>query len=90
MLNFVALYQTRTSDRAAASAALRHSPFSLVLGLALRAVLLPIVATALNLLVAAAAFGILEMLYGGSNPPLGGDRQKNGGPDPGRLEDRDL
>ncbi len=42
------------------------------LGLALRAVLLPIVAVAFNLLTAAAAFGALSLLFGGSNPPLGG------------------
>jgi RND superfamily putative drug exporter len=45
---------------------------ALVLGLALRAVLLPIVATALNLLVVAAAFGVLQLLFGGSHPPVGG------------------
>ncbi len=44
----------------------------LVLGIALRAVVLPVVATAFSLLVAAATFGILELLFGGSNPPLGG------------------
>jgi putative drug exporter of the RND superfamily len=44
----------------------------LVLGLALRAVLLPLVATAFSLLVAAATFGVLQLLFGGSNPPLGG------------------
>ena len=43
-----------------------------VLMLALRAVALPIVATAFSLLVAAATFGVLEILFGGSNPPLGG------------------
>jgi RND superfamily putative drug exporter len=45
---------------------------AVVLGLALRAVVLPIVTTAFSLLVSAATFGILEMLFGGSNPPLGG------------------
>jgi len=44
----------------------------LVLALALRAVLLPLVATACSLLVAAATFGVLQLLFGGSNPPLGG------------------
>jgi len=44
----------------------------LVLALALRAVLLPLVATACSLLVAAATFGVLALLFGGSNPPLGG------------------
>ena len=45
---------------------------ALTLGLALRAVLLPIVAVAFNLLTAAATFGAMELLFGGSNPPLGG------------------
>ncbi|HEX8715214.1 MAG TPA: MMPL family transporter, partial [Solirubrobacteraceae bacterium] len=43
-----------------------------VLGLALRAVLLPIVAIVFNLLTAAATFGVMSLLFGGSNPPLGG------------------
>ena len=45
---------------------------TLVLGLALRAVLLPAVATAFGLLVAAASFGVLQLLFGGPNPLLGG------------------
>jgi RND superfamily putative drug exporter len=45
---------------------------ALVLGVALRAVLLPLVATAFGLLVVAPAFGVLQLLFGGSNPPLGG------------------
>ncbi|MGZ6586515.1 MAG: MMPL family transporter [Solirubrobacteraceae bacterium] len=44
----------------------------LVLALAVRAVLLPIVATVFALLVTAASFGVLELLFGGSDPPLGG------------------
>jgi X-X-X-Leu-X-X-Gly heptad repeat protein len=44
----------------------------LVLALALRAVLLPAVATLFSLLVAAATFGVLKLLFGGSNPLLGG------------------
>jgi putative drug exporter of the RND superfamily len=44
----------------------------LVLALALRAVLLPLVATAFSLLVAAATLGFLQLMFGGSNPPLGG------------------
>jgi RND superfamily putative drug exporter len=44
----------------------------LVLALALRAVLIPIVATAFTLLVVAASFGVMQILFGGSNPPLGG------------------
>jgi RND superfamily putative drug exporter len=45
---------------------------ALVLMIALRAVLLPLVAVAFNLLTAAATFGILQLLFGGSSPPLGG------------------
>jgi putative drug exporter of the RND superfamily len=44
----------------------------LILALALRAVLLPLVATAFSLLVVAATFGVLQLLFGGVNPPLGG------------------
>jgi RND superfamily putative drug exporter len=45
---------------------------ALALGLALRAVALPIVAVLFNLLTAAATFGAMELLFGGSHPPLGG------------------
>ncbi len=45
---------------------------TLVLALALRAIVLPIVAVALNLLSVAAAFGVIQLLFGASNPPLGG------------------
>jgi X-X-X-Leu-X-X-Gly heptad repeat protein len=45
---------------------------ALVLALALRAVLLPIVATAFSLLTTGATFGVLAILFGGSAPPLGG------------------
>jgi X-X-X-Leu-X-X-Gly heptad repeat protein len=45
---------------------------ALALGLALRAVLLPIVAVLFNLLTAAATFGVMSLLFSGSNPPLGG------------------
>lgn len=45
---------------------------ALALGLALRAVLLPVVAVLFDLLTAAATFGVMSLLFGGSNPPLGG------------------
>lgn len=45
---------------------------ALVLMLATRAILLPIVATIFSLLVAASTFGVLQLLFGGANPPLGG------------------
>lgn len=44
----------------------------LVLGLALRAVLLPAIATACALLTTAAAFGVLQVLFGGPDPLLSG------------------
>lgn len=44
----------------------------LVLMIALRAVLLPAVATAFSLLGTAATFGLLQLLFGGTNPPMGG------------------
>jgi putative drug exporter of the RND superfamily len=44
----------------------------LLLAMALRAVLLPVLATGFSLLVTAAGFGLLQLLFGGSNPPLGG------------------
>jgi len=45
---------------------------ALALGLALRAVLAPAVAILFNLLTAAATFGAMTLLFGGSHPPLGG------------------
>jgi len=45
---------------------------TLVLALALRAVLLPAVATIFGLLVTAASFGVLQVLFGGSSGLLGG------------------
>jgi putative drug exporter of the RND superfamily len=45
---------------------------TIVLALALRALLLPAVAIVLSLLVTAACFGVLQLLFGGTNPPLGG------------------
>ncbi|HYM54279.1 MAG TPA: MMPL family transporter [Solirubrobacteraceae bacterium] len=45
---------------------------ALALGLALRTVLLPIAAGLFNLLTAAATFGAMRLLFGGSHPPLGG------------------
>jgi putative drug exporter of the RND superfamily len=45
---------------------------TLVLALALRAVLLPAVATVFGLLVTAASFGVLLVLFGGPSPLLGG------------------
>jgi putative drug exporter of the RND superfamily len=44
----------------------------LTLAIALRAVLLPAVAVVFGLLATASTFGLLQVLFGGSNPPLGG------------------
>jgi RND superfamily putative drug exporter len=44
----------------------------LTLAIALRAVLLPAVATIFGLLTTASTFGLLQLLFGGSDPPLGG------------------
>ena len=43
-----------------------------ILAVALRAMLLPVIATLFSLLTAAATFGVLQLLFGGVNPPLGG------------------
>ena len=61
-----------TKSRIWLDIAVLTAAIALVLGLALGAVLLPLVATAFSLLVAAATFGVLQLLFGGSNPPLGG------------------
>lgn len=45
---------------------------ALTLAVALRAVALPIVGVLALLLTAAATFGVMQLLFGGSNPPLGG------------------
>lgn len=45
---------------------------ALMLGLAMRAVLLPAVATLFSMLVTAATYGLLQILFGGSEPVLGG------------------
>jgi RND superfamily putative drug exporter len=61
-----------TQSRLPLDIAILTIAMALVLGLATRAVLLPAVATAFSLLVAAATFGVLQLLFGGANPPLGG------------------
>ncbi|MGH2879104.1 MAG: MMPL family transporter [Solirubrobacteraceae bacterium] len=45
---------------------------ALTLGIALRAVGLPVVAVLALLLTAAATFGAMQLLFGGAHPPLGG------------------
>lgn len=61
-----------TKSRVWLDVALLTASIVLILALALRAVLLPLVATAFSLLVVAATFGVLQLLFGGSAPPLGG------------------
>jgi putative drug exporter of the RND superfamily len=61
-----------TKSRIWIDVAVLSAAIVLVLALALRAVLLPAVATAFSLLVAAATFGLLQLLFGGTNPPMGG------------------
>ncbi|MGO9958086.1 MAG: MMPL family transporter, partial [Solirubrobacteraceae bacterium] len=61
-----------TKSRIWLDVAILAASIVLVLGLALRAVLLPAVATIFSLLVSAATFGILQLLFGGVNPLLGG------------------
>jgi putative drug exporter of the RND superfamily len=45
---------------------------ALLLMVALRSILVPLVAVALNLVVVATTFGVLTLLFAGDNPPLGG------------------
>ena len=61
-----------TRSRVALDVTIVALAIALVLALATRAVLLPLVASACGLLVAGATFGILQILFGGSNPPMGG------------------
>ena len=61
-----------TQSRVALDIAILAIVMALVLGLAARAVLLPAVATLFSLLVAASTFGVLQLLFGGPDPLLGG------------------
>jgi RND superfamily putative drug exporter len=61
-----------TTSRIWLDVAVLTASIVLILALALRAVLLPLVATAFSLLVVAATFGVLQLLFGGTTPPLGG------------------
>ena len=61
-----------TKSRIWVDVAVLAAAILLVLMLALRAVVLPLVSTAFSGLVAAASFGVLQLLFGGSHPPLGG------------------
>ena len=61
-----------TRSRIPIDVALLALTMMVVLGLATRAVLLPIIATVFGLLVAAASFGTMQLLFGGVNPVMGG------------------
>ena len=63
---------TVTSSRIWLDVAVIAVVLTIVLAVALRALLLPAIATALSLLVTAASFGVLQLLFGGSDPLLGG------------------
>ncbi len=49
----------------------------LLLMLLLRAILIPAAATLIAVLTTAAGFGVIQLLFGGSNPPLGGTGKIN-------------
>ena len=61
-----------TQSRVGLDIAILAIVMALVLGLAARAVLLPAVATLFSVLVAASTFGVLQLLFGGPDPLLGG------------------
>ena len=63
---------TLTKNRIPLAIAAIAIALMLILGIALRAVLLPAVSIAFSMLVTAATFGVLELLFDGPNPPLGG------------------
>jgi putative drug exporter of the RND superfamily len=65
-------YKSATNDRLPWVVAGLAVSLILFMMVALRSVLLPIVAGVFNLLTAAAAFGVLSLLFSGKNPPLGG------------------
>jgi RND superfamily putative drug exporter len=61
-----------TTSKIWADVAVLSVAITLILALALRTLAMPIVATLSSLLGTAATFGILQLLFGGANPPLGG------------------
>lgn len=65
-------YTSKTNDRLPLVILALALAVAAVLALALRALLLPVVAVAMLLLTAAATFGVMQLLFGGSHPPLGG------------------
>lgn len=65
-------FTTETTSRILAVIVALAVALGLLLMILLRAVLLPLVAIAFDLLVAAATFGAVDLLFAGDNPPLGG------------------
>jgi putative drug exporter of the RND superfamily len=65
-------FTSETNDRLPLAVLALALAVALVLGIALRAAALPIVVVAFDLLVAAASFGVLTLLFGGDDPLLGG------------------
>lgn len=61
-----------TRDRLWTDVAVLSAAVVLVLALALRSIVMPLVSTAFALLTTAASFGVLQLLFGGGSPPLGG------------------
>jgi RND superfamily putative drug exporter len=61
-----------TKSRIWVDVAVLATAIMLLLAVSLRAVVLPLVTTLCSLLVVAASFGLLQLLFGGTNPPLGG------------------
>ena len=65
-------FTSATNDRLGLVIVALALAVALVLGVALRAVALPIVAVLALLLTAASTFGAMQLLFGGKHPPLGG------------------
>jgi RND superfamily putative drug exporter len=65
-------FQSKTLSRLPWVVAGLAIAIAIVLMIALRAVLLPLVAVAFDVLAAGATFGVLALLFDGKNPPLGG------------------
>ncbi len=61
-----------TQSRIALVIIVLSAAIAVQLMLALRTIVLPLIAVAFDLLTAAAAFGVLALLFSGDNPPLGG------------------
>jgi putative drug exporter of the RND superfamily len=65
-------FTSATNDRLPLVIVALAIAIAITLGIALRAVALPIAAVLMLLLTAASTFGAMQLLFGGSHPPLGG------------------